>query len=198
MQSLSIGKEYLFSKETMEGLLHKHSPVLHLHKHEKFLPVLVECFFAIAEIKKDSDKQKPDIDIKYQFINTIYRDKLIINPTALIDGFGKADHKNAMLKQQKAWLENKNELTVYGQWLQTTDEKFLYLTLTYYFFYLGNIITLPRSYYSHDCDWEIVRIFLKLPISSREPKVWKRNFLRTERLKAFYFKNMTMTQNHLI
>ena len=172
-----MDKPYLLSEETMEELLHNHSPVLLLHKNEKFLPVSVECFFEIAEINKDNGKQEIDLDIKRQFINTKYTDKLIIKPTVLIDGFGKNEHKDAMLKQQKAWLENKNKLTVYGQWSQTTDEKFLYLTLTYYFFYLGNIIPFLSQYYSHDCDWEMVRIFLKLPTSSIESKVTDKKFL---------------------
>ena len=173
-----MGKTALFSEETMERLLQKYTPVLLLHKNEKFLPVPVECFFEVAEIKKgDEMVQKLARDIKNQFVNTTHRDRLIIKSTPFKANFRKKGHKITLLDQQQKWFRKKGKLAIYGHWAQSSDEKFLYLTLTYYFFYLGNIITFPHPYYSHDCDWEMVRIFLKSPIFSIEPKVAETKFL---------------------
>ena len=186
--SLVMGKSSQFSEQAMEELLHKYAPILLLYKAEVFMPLPVECFFDVAVIAQGKKIRTIERDIRLQFINTKYQDKLIINPKLLQTDSEGVAHKNFLLKHQSEWLNsNKSKLAAYGYWVQTKDERFLYLTLTYYFFYLGNIrkpyrmvnsgfkltniVGLTRFHdYSHDCDWEMIRIFFKLEISKPKTK----------------------------
>ena len=172
-----MGKTDLFSDKILKELLHKYAPVLLLNKDEKFLPVPVECFFQVAEVTKDNEEHKIEREIRSQFVNTKQSDTLVIKPKLLTAGSGRNDHKEFLLKQQESWLKlQENQVSIYGYYVQNIDGEFLYITLTYYFFYLGNIITASRNYYSHDCDWEMIRIFFKEPIPKIGPKKTENEF----------------------
>ena len=156
-------------------LLNQYSPILFFHKKEKFRPLEVQSYLDIACEIKNKNTQSCTSDIfdisKLDFddLNIV----LAIKSKQREINFGKNLKKNRkiVLIHQSMLLEKKTEpkFTVYAHFYKNDK----YLTLSYYFFYLGNDIHYRiRKGYTHDADWEMIRIFF---VENQDEKYTSKN-----------------------
>lgn len=147
-----------------EILLDQYSPILFFHKKEKFRPINVESYFGVTcEIKIANDPHCESDVLDISKVNFDNLDAVLaIKSKQNRINFGKDLKKNRkiILNHQSNILKERSEpkFTVYGHYYK--DDK--YLTLSYYFFYLGNDVHYRiRKGYTHDADWEMIRIFFE-------------------------------------
>ncbi|MCE7736194.1 MAG: hypothetical protein GPJ54_15035 [Candidatus Heimdallarchaeota archaeon] len=157
-----------------EKLLNLYAPILFFHRKEKFRPIEVESFLQISCLVENIDNLScKESNIESNEMSPSDHETIL----AIRDNDGKINHgedhdknRKIVLKQQEKWLKGKEEpkFTVYGRYYVSDN----HLTLSYYFFYLGNDVHYRiRKGFSHDTDWEMIRIFfVRDEINEAEPQ----------------------------
>ncbi|OLS19504.1 MAG: hypothetical protein HeimC2_41110 [Candidatus Heimdallarchaeota archaeon LC_2] len=150
--------------DRFKDLLNQYSPLLFFHKKEKFRPIDVQCYLDIACEIKDANTQSctsDNLDISNLDFNDLDMVLAIKSKQKKIN-FGKnlKNNRKIVLNHQSKLLREKTEpkFTVYSHFYKNDK----YLTISYYFFYLGNDVHYRiRKGYTHDADWEMIRIFFE-------------------------------------
>ncbi|MHA2251484.1 MAG: hypothetical protein ACXAD7_14065, partial [Candidatus Kariarchaeaceae archaeon] len=168
----------------LQSIVEEYAPLFCFHKDEPFFPVPVDVFIDIAALsqkKEDNGSTKVLLHPirKEHFEVTNDDDVLIVFETSEKTRNSYQSLKEKLkqnvkfLKEtQKLYLDinGMNNFCIYSHYFVTGQ----CLTVSYYLFYLGNEIhettflakigrllkRVPK--YTHDCDWELVRVHFKL------------------------------------
>ncbi len=176
-----------------DKLCKKYSPILIFHENEPWRPVEADCFLRNSLLIEDFNQKEWEEVVLYNRkmkldeLKPVLKDvKAILEDPEKARRYLKGDKtKNSQLvfykfdptldivkrkgktrnnlRDLQAEFLKKNKASIYCHYAHSKE----YLSLAYYFFYLGNDIPLkkePRKYdpfYSHDCDWEMIRIYFE-------------------------------------